>query len=71
MIDEVKDAIRKAGGSERFGLSDVLLARKPEVSGTVNTQRLVEIVSAWNLRTDDLTKQSNETISFIHSLLTV
>ena len=61
-------------------LADVLLAigMRPRLQvgineglGVMTTGDGTMLRATWNLRTDDLTKQSPKTIAFIHSLLSV
>ncbi|MBM7488095.1 hypothetical protein ACVWWI_006354 [Bradyrhizobium sp. USDA 3686] len=59
-------------------LADVLLAMGKPVkymtpSGLIGTihKDVVRVISLWNLRTDGLEQQSDQTIAFISSLLTV
>jgi hypothetical protein len=50
-------------------LADVLLAMHSRDSGWT-PKEVMRLLSLWNLREDDLTKQSPETIQFLASLLT-
>lgn len=50
-------------------LADVLLATSE--SNRVFDITALEIVRLWNLRTDDLEKQSEETLSFIGNVLEI
>lgn len=55
-----------------FTLSDVLLAINNHVESMENAQdgNWWNIIIRWNLRKDDLRDQSEETMNFIHSLIT-
>lgn len=63
---------------ERFTLADVLLLPKfqepwfeweTETNEQLKQIMYAEIISRWNLRNDDLKYQSEETLSFLASLL--
>lgn len=92
MLEEIKKKIRDAGGSERYALSDVLLAmlkayREKDspnefgskygsegwlliVQGLCHGRPVPEgMPQPWNLREDDLTKQSQECLEFIGKVL--
>lgn len=59
----------------QIGLADVLLAwqrvigasdkEQDEDAVQVSTEIVTQIISLWNVRTDDLTKQSDECISYL------
>ena len=76
--DELPELIAWAHGEQHnigacrpIRLADVLLAMREvkRYSLTVLTLLTIADNRRWNLRADDLEHQSDETISFIHSLL--
>lgn len=61
----------------KIGLADALLvsrfgwARNRKTRNIELGQDCAEVISLWNLEKDDLTLQSDQTLSFLHSLLKV
>jgi hypothetical protein len=64
-----KDEARGIIFGRPIRLADVLLAMTRVLNGEEAQRPVLELIDDWNLRADDLEKQSEETINFLYDLL--